>query len=44
MKKCEFCRYSAPDGTCYWNSGAIRKQWCEIAINLMIKTLGGRAK
>lgn len=42
MCKCDFCKYSKPNGKCRWGSQAMREAYCEEAIERMIKALKGR--
>lgn len=47
MTKCDFCKKSGPNGSCFWSSQSARESDCEKAIKLMIETLkniGGKLK
>lgn len=39
MTKCDFCKYSSPDGKCYWSIPALRFSYCEEAIQRMMEAL-----
>ena len=40
MKKCDFCTKSTASGKCFTTFSAEREQYCEKAIELMVKALG----
>lgn len=44
MKKCDFCTQSSPSGKCYWESQRVREEYCEKAIEKMVKFLKGNEK
>lgn len=39
MTKCDFCTQSSPSGKCFWSSTVARADYCEQAIERMVKAL-----